>query len=805
MAGVSVKIGGNSSEALAAMDTLARRAETIADRIRNGFQQRIGQRIFDGLAGAAAQIPGAIQRAITAASDLNEVISKTGVVFTTSSAEMLSWAENSAEAFGLSTSAALASASSMGNLFRAMGIAPDKAAEMSRSMVELAADLASFNNTSVEDATTAIGAALRGEAEPIARFGVLMNEATLKAEALAKGLSDGKSALDPTTKALAAYSLILSKTTTAQGDFARTGSELANSTRTIQAQMADASAAFGSAFLPVLKQIATEIKTIDMQDMATSTAAAVQSIIGAIQTLLPAIKAIGIVYAGLRLSAFITQLYSKAAAWAADTAAVQANTAALRQNAAAGAAGSLGGMPGKGMARGAAGMIGQGLKTAGPLIAVAAASYGIDKYVQSLTTANDAMVSAFDRANAAVEKFNVATIKGKVTSRAEIDKTVTAIEEEIAALTDARDAQLDQTDSASVRTRIIQDHAATVRILQAKANQIKGVTDAQLEANAATRAAADAEAKHAAAIKDAAARYAELRKKFDEKTKGINTDTDTAGGAAQQLEAIQAKEAELRAMLSQNKELPAQQLIDAQEGRDDSPAKTRDMEIALALLDLEKKRTQASAALDAARGEAIATYEQEMALLQAQLSGDAAKLANLEREAEIKREIARLMESGMDAMEAGEFARDMVDARNAAADTAKEKEKIEKRSEARRSAQSTLLDAQALVSGNTDERNVQKRAEEISAQSGIGMDEASRMAENESLLEKMTSARQQLDALGSKSSIGAVSNTQRLGMGGGAVSSGIDIARQQVELQRKMVDYLAAMQANMPDKPIPDN
>jgi methyl-accepting chemotaxis protein len=135
-------------------------------------------------------------------------------------------------------------------MFSSMGMTDGKAAEMSRSMVQLATDLASFNNTSTEDAITAIGAALRGESEPIRRYGVLLDEATLKAQAFGKGLYSGKGNLDPVTKALSAYDEILRQTVLAQGDFARTSDGLANSLKIQQAAFEDAKASIGESLLP---------------------------------------------------------------------------------------------------------------------------------------------------------------------------------------------------------------------------------------------------------------------------------------------------------------------------------------------------------------------------------------------------------------------------------------------------------------------------------------------------------------------------------------------------------------------------
>ena len=95
-------------------------------------------------------------------------------------------------------------------------------------MTKLAADMASFGNVGVEETLTALQAGLRGEAEPLRRFGVLLDAATLKTKALQMGLVDNeKKALTPQAKALAAYEVILEQTLIQQDDFIRTSDGVA--------------------------------------------------------------------------------------------------------------------------------------------------------------------------------------------------------------------------------------------------------------------------------------------------------------------------------------------------------------------------------------------------------------------------------------------------------------------------------------------------------------------------------------------------------------------------------------------------
>ena len=103
--------------------------------------------------------------------------------------------------------------------------------------VAWASDLASARNTSTADAIQAISAGLRGESEPLRRYGVLLDDATLRQEALGLGIiKTTKEALTPQQKVLAAQSAIFKQTTDAQGDFARTSEGMANSQRTAAAE-----------------------------------------------------------------------------------------------------------------------------------------------------------------------------------------------------------------------------------------------------------------------------------------------------------------------------------------------------------------------------------------------------------------------------------------------------------------------------------------------------------------------------------------------------------------------------------------
>jgi len=204
-----------------------------------------------------------LANAANAAGDLAEAVAATEVIFGDASDSILEYGENAADSIGQSNRAALSAAATFGTFGKAAGKTGQELAMFSTDLVTLSSDLASFKNTSPEEAVEALGAALRGESEPIRKYGVLLDDATLKNRALELGLiSTTTGTLPPAIKVQAAYAEILAQTTDAQGDFTRTADGLANSQRTATARMEDAKAAIGEGFLPILTAVTEKVGSL---------------------------------------------------------------------------------------------------------------------------------------------------------------------------------------------------------------------------------------------------------------------------------------------------------------------------------------------------------------------------------------------------------------------------------------------------------------------------------------------------------------------------------------------------------------
>jgi hypothetical protein len=193
------------------------------------------------------------------ASDLNESLSKVGVVFGDNADEIERWSKSAAGALGISQQQALESAGTFGNLFSAMEIGPEVSADMSTSLVELASDLASFNNLDPTDVLDKLRAGIVGEAEPLRTLGVNISAARTEAKALELGLGGVGRELTAAEKATANYALIMEDTALAQGDFARTSDGMANQQRTVAATFQDTMASVGQAFIPLIESLLPQV------------------------------------------------------------------------------------------------------------------------------------------------------------------------------------------------------------------------------------------------------------------------------------------------------------------------------------------------------------------------------------------------------------------------------------------------------------------------------------------------------------------------------------------------------------------
>lgn len=229
----------------------------------------LGSKLAWVSAGATAALTGMF----TAASDLNENLNKTEVVFDDLSGSIEEWSKTTLQSYGIAQSSSLEMISLFGDMATSMGLTTEQAAEMGKELVGRAGDLASFKNISLETAQTGLSAIFTGQAQSLKQFGIVMTEANLEAYALAEGFTKQYKEMDQAEKVMLRYQYVMDMTKNSAGDFANTSDGAANSVRVAQESLKEAAATLGQEViplvLPLIQDVTTLIQGINAMDEGT--------------------------------------------------------------------------------------------------------------------------------------------------------------------------------------------------------------------------------------------------------------------------------------------------------------------------------------------------------------------------------------------------------------------------------------------------------------------------------------------------------------------------------------------------------
>lgn len=193
-------------------------------------------------------------RGVKGASDLAEATSAAGVTFGKSLGLVDAQASAMAKAYGLSKKAQLEAASGFGEMARGAGEGEKAAAEFANKFTALAADLNSRNNLAggFQEASRLIQSALAGQSEPLRKFGVMIDEDSVKAYALAHGLASSSKEISNQAKMAARAALIQQGLASATGDLARTSGGAANQFRKAGGGLDNFAISIGEVLLPAI-------------------------------------------------------------------------------------------------------------------------------------------------------------------------------------------------------------------------------------------------------------------------------------------------------------------------------------------------------------------------------------------------------------------------------------------------------------------------------------------------------------------------------------------------------------------------
>lgn len=215
-----------------------------------------------GLVMIARKALDTIKTGIDYASDLAEVQNVVDVTFGSATEAINSWSKECLAAYGMNEVSAKRYAGTIGAMLKSSGLAGDAIVDMSKDMVGLAGDMASFYNLDLETAFEKIRSGISGETEPLKQLGINMSVANLEAYALSQGIKTSYNEMSQAEQVMLRYNYLMSTTADAQGDFARTQDSYANQTRLLSESWLEFTGIMAEQLLPVLTTIVSWLNNI---------------------------------------------------------------------------------------------------------------------------------------------------------------------------------------------------------------------------------------------------------------------------------------------------------------------------------------------------------------------------------------------------------------------------------------------------------------------------------------------------------------------------------------------------------------
>lgn len=302
---LSIKILTDASQAQKGLD----QASGAVGKMKAGLAKAT---VPAGIALAAVVAFG--KGAVDAASRTQQAMGAVDSVFGKSAGQIKAWSDQSAKSVGLSKAEYGEMASVIGAQLKNMGVPMDMVAGKTNDLVKMGADLAATYGGTTADAVQALGSALRGETDPIERYGISIKQADIAARQAKDGTAKLTGAAGKQAKTTALLAMVTEQAGGAVGQFARESDSAAGSAQIAEAQYADMKSTMGEALLPVVSGLATMLGKLAgvMKEHSTT----VQIVVVAIAAMAAAVIVLN---AAMTVYTAVTTLAGSAtlAAWAA--------------------------------------------------------------------------------------------------------------------------------------------------------------------------------------------------------------------------------------------------------------------------------------------------------------------------------------------------------------------------------------------------------------------------------------------------------------------------------------------------------
>lgn len=240
------------------IDILADGKNARAELDRTGSAGgKLGKAMAAGAAVAAAAVIGLGVQAVKSASAVEQGTGAAQKVFKTYSDSVVSNAAKADMALGLSKSGYLDLANVIGSQLKNAGTPMKNLAGETDKLITKGADLAATFGGSTTDAVNALSSAMKGELDPIERYGVSIKQSDVNARLAQLGLDKLTGAAAKTAQQQALLGLINEQTADSTGAFASEANTAAGVGERSKAVWENVKATLGAGLLPILVTVGT--------------------------------------------------------------------------------------------------------------------------------------------------------------------------------------------------------------------------------------------------------------------------------------------------------------------------------------------------------------------------------------------------------------------------------------------------------------------------------------------------------------------------------------------------------------------
>ena len=204
---------------------------------------------------ASVGVGNFIQESVVAARDLQAAGISTQSVFGDLSGEMQSFAK-ATKSIGLSNLEATQAINFMGTSLQGNGLTVDDAAEKTKNLISLSADLSATFGRDIPETLTAMGAVFRGEYDPIEKFGVAIKQAQVNALLMERGQNKLTGSAKAAAAAQARYDLMMQATLKLQGNYSKLSDTLFVKQNNLRASFENLKSSVGESLLAPLAKLA---------------------------------------------------------------------------------------------------------------------------------------------------------------------------------------------------------------------------------------------------------------------------------------------------------------------------------------------------------------------------------------------------------------------------------------------------------------------------------------------------------------------------------------------------------------------